>query len=184
MLHQPLINLGPSGSIKSYCASKVPITPRKSALAWSVGDDQPDFESVQSFSGSLTRRSGRLSAAAASRAFTAFFPKVSLAPLPDIHTGERLAHGGKHRNNMEEYINKCCSAQTNPRFYNRDLYDLLRKKVMKYFRSNGGLYQHVLFKTDLGNYCVYLYFILLYELEHFGLLSQSVHLEIVLREGC
>ena len=75
-------------------------------------------------------------------------------------------------------------AQTNPRFYNRDLYDLLRKKVMKYFRSNGGVYQHVLFKTDLGNYCVYLYFILLYELEHFGLLSQSVHLEIVFREGC
>ena len=88
MLHQPHTNLGPSGSIKSYCASKVPITPRKSAPAWSVGDDQPDFESVQSFSGSLTRRSGRLSAAAASRAFTAFFPKVSLAPLPDIHTGE------------------------------------------------------------------------------------------------
>ena len=74
LLHQPHINLGPLGSIKSYCASKVLITPRKSALAYSVGDDQPDFESVQSFSGSLARRSGRLSAAAASRAFTAFFP--------------------------------------------------------------------------------------------------------------
>ena len=39
--------------------------------------------------------------------YIGYFPKVSLAPLPDIHTVERLAHGGKHRNNMEEYIKHC-----------------------------------------------------------------------------
>ena len=53
---------------------------------------------------------------------------------------------------MEGYINKCCFAQTNPRLYNRDLYDLLKKKAMKYFRNNGGIYQHVLFNKYPQNF--------------------------------
>ena len=124
MLHQPHINLGPSGSIKPYCASKVPITPRKSAVAYSVGDDQPDFESVQSFSGSLTRRSGRLSAAAASRAFTAFFPSKSLLRHFLTFTLESAWHMVESIGTMEEHINKYCFTQSHTRFHNRSLYGL------------------------------------------------------------